>query len=40
VGQWSEAHEVVPASQDHDSSDEMATKHFLITLLEYYSVVK
>jgi len=30
-GKWNEAHKVVPVSQKHDSSDEMATKQFLIT---------
>jgi len=30
-GERNEAHEVVPVSQDRDSSDGMATKQFLIT---------
>ena len=26
-GNWNEAHEVMPASQDHDSSDKMTTNN-------------
>jgi len=30
-GEWSEEHEVVPVSQDHDGSNGTATEQFLIT---------
>ena len=31
VSEWNEAYEVVPLSQDRDSSNETTTKQFLIT---------